>query len=1138
MAEDSHPNALPRQSGRVQLLLSASKQVWGAGGRLIAHLALFSLILIASVRAFLFGSGLVIYQNWSWPISDGHVVPALGVFNPSLWGNTGPDAAGFTRVASDWPPFMIAYVSHSTRLLEVGVFVWEYALTYAVAFVAAMLFLRLFFPDVGGASKEYVRAGFILLFFINPAALQWESGALFSFQVGAPLLCVVLLATQLWIKDGSARLACVAGLALGLSATLDPRLAVWGAFGVLVLVLLGLLTRRQWRATFRNTVWLGLAAAPGLLATYYAYAWADTLSGPPVGPLSLASLNYFSSNSGGLQVLELMGYYITGVYYAPPSVYGYQSQLGSLATLGHPGYAVVTPDLVFGIWSVTLVALPVLVFASLLFRRYLDRTLPLAAVLLASLTSAAGTKPGGYPTAVLEVTIARVHLGGFQSVWQTVVGVPIYIQVLSEAICIPLALVSSISLIRRVRNSLESPRRIWHANVLGTTLLIARLHPTPRRGADRAVAVTAIVIAGMLGFGGWQFFTGSFYPGGLSPGVSPNEVPDVGALQPGQVPGADVAIYNYIQARGVLPGAVFWPGANSFSYPWNPKWSPSIGENAPTAVQFPVGLRTLMVDNLPIDIAALLTEYGVRFLVIDNMSSAAMEYNFGVQTAAQVNRLLSAAAGMEELLSYPGTAWLYENIENQGIVTLHSQLVYPLIPPEGYGEVLGAIQSAGWSVSLAKHDEGTLPTLGYGSTNSTGPAPSLAVVSAANLSSQGYSMSIEGFSSSASSGGPLVLRGTGEARLPSPNGNWTASVWSYGGQPINLVGLPNGTLSMAENGSPSSISINFRSSLVNGFTNGIRVNPNSIIEFRVAATVSSNSTLSSAYLNVVASNSSAINIAQFNSPRFPLSTQPRQIVSTGSLPYGSAYWTLRLFLGESGQVLVRNVSLQWTQLLETPAAFGGVGLQLNGTSLAFIPTTVGGGGVEVDSQVMGNGTISLIAGSTNTAKRFTSGGFEWVDLASLSPDAPVHVYINGSVTFAGAVVSAIPRDQTPPASLRAVEATGYAIAGVVTSESGGYLQLNYPYVSDWQLYLNGSRSVSPTPDGTGSVVFQLPVGTFSFRLELRNVGFNPIIISALGSYFVIGLLLLSPWGRSLLPRRQGADTFRRTTKSILQRDRR
>lgn len=1067
------------------------------------HVASFFSIVLVGLYRFLFSPGVVDFQNWLWPLSSTHLLPVSAAYNPYIWSNSSLDPAGYTRVLTNWPVFLSTPLLPNVAILERVYVVYAFAVEYILAYIAATLVMRVMGRQLIGARANQFRLLIVLLFFWNPAALQWESGLLVSLFWGAPLLLIIACCSVLSVEGADLRYAAILGLSIGFGATWDPRLALWGMGATVVGFAFAVLGARRIMPVVRAAVTSILASAPGVLISAFAYEWAGGASNRSIRLATYTSLEQLSTNSTLPRTLELTGYYITGIFYSPPSI-EWAGSIGALPVQGHPAALILPNGALTFLWLIGLASLPILAFGSLLFLRARKVTTYFATLALVGIGLASGTNAPFQTVASAEVSIGRLPIGVLSAIWQTTIGVPIYVIVLTEGMYVPLAAISILC----CWDFLSNAKKGAEAYVLES-----RIRELPNFGRLRVSSLLptmgCFLLVGAVLFGSWQFATGDFYPGGYSPGVSPNGVPNIGALQPTIPPAADLTVFNFLEGQAGS-GNVYWPGANSYAYPWNPRWSPNISYNAPLPEARPIGLRALIGQNLTYDVAPLLRAAGIHWVVVDNMSSGANLNAFNLTETGKVVTFLSECSGVNLAMSIPPHVWLFQVGGVNSYASTSSFLVAPSPNSTLVGMEVGALAQSGLDASLAPPGSPQIPLV-YSALGTSFGDSALEVIPPEAAASQSLSGGVVGFLSPLAATASLQATHEGEYQLPGYYSNWSLSVWNLSGSAVNTTMTSGENATVSSEGGPSVISLNYLSSLVNGKRAGIVVSPAGRVYFQVSAGVRSTSQAGvRSYLNVVGSNSSAQNIVQLSSPTVAVGIPWTPLNFSGLLPQGTSYFTLRLFINQLlGSAQIRNLTVRWTELDAAPSTFSGLTLDLSNESVSLM-RGASPGHATFAAFVSGYGQLTLESGNWTHMFPLSQGTMDTIWTPELNTSSPLLATINGSLSYGGLVEvpSAIDlMDQPPVISISQRGPVDFI--GTLTSSSGGYLELHLQFQSDWRLVLSNGQTIGPLRGFFGDLIFEVQQGNYSVTLSIQGYDLLPIMLASSGA--AMAMILIVVW---------------------------
>lgn len=1060
--------------------------------RLAVNITVFVGLVVASTRVYLGSGGFLIFQNWTWPIAYPDAVGVQSTFSPTGWTPTGPDPIGFSRSWISWPVLISSELGLSSPQVELFFICYAFGVAFLLCQLAARLFTRYVGVATGTQGGMFLEVLVIILFFINPAALQWEAGLAFPFLWGAPMLTAAWLCVLLGLRSNDFRFELISGLLTGAAATMDPRLFVWGLLGTTLIVGGVILSRRKSVVIVRYLVILG-SSLPGALYTYFAYEWSGTSLGA-IRSASAQSIAFFSGNSSPSQVFELMGYWWSSITYAPPSILG-AGNLSALSTVGQPPYALADPGLIQVIWLLSLGTLPLLAFLSLLLKGTKTLALPFGGLSLAFLALAMGSQMT-IPNLVYAEALL-FELPGIGSIAQVVFGVPIYVQVATEACYIPLICLSIpcvVNSLTRIDHNGFWSRRISFG---GYNIYVSHSKPVTSKSKKWYTIIVSLALAFFIIFGSWQFFTGSFYPAGYSPGTTDNGIPNVGSFSPEHLPEGDRIAFDILRSS---PGqtSVYWPGAGGFSYPWTGRSSPSVSSTLPRPEVTPNGLPYLIRSHLTQDIGPLLKWYGVTYLVVDNMSSQSLVSLFGLPQFSDVVSVLRDCNSLRVVYMDRNVA-MFELRTGSAPARLINL-------PSAY--LVGADRSALADVALGELGLTSYPVpyviglrlaqIDIPTTNLTLQPSAVTIIDPTLLATEALNPQVIAFDGSVNQSISLVASPGTTTQLPTPYSNWAISSWTTGSRGYANISIDSGT-DLAIQSAPRSnatLSVDYLSALVNGETSGIKIDPSSPTVMRTSveynsARASPQSTLT---INIVSSNASAINVYQNSSSPIPQSQGWHYLNYTTIVPPGASYVTARIFLGGfSGTIYLSNISIETSQPQVNMTSYSGEGLSLSNSTIS-LPVAASDGPSQVAILASGAGTIivsSSLGSEVAVVARDQQGWYRFND-TNLS--FPTTVKIDGAVSIFGMVTMPIwvaSREGTGNVILEQSSATQLTVN--VTSISGSILEWNEPYSPHWLVQTPSLSNLSPRATANGDVLFILPGGEHVIKIRLEGYTLTVVI---------------------------------------------
>jgi hypothetical protein len=661
---DSHSTRTRRLLERAILKLRST--LWSRRWTIIVHSVLLCGLLLSIFRTYLGSDGLLLYRDWVWPLSLAHPNQIVNVYDPGLWSNAGPDPEGYTRAASSWPVVWLSDLGLGSVRVEQAFVIYAFVVAYLLTFTSATVFIK--WARVTGTpfKIEAIRSCFVVVSFANPAALQWLAGMYYTALWSIPILQILFFTPLLAGRLRTMRLPVFSGLALGLGATLDPRIWFWGFVILVPLYVFVIVSQTSRAAIVRQAVITVFLSLPGAILAGFSYLWTGLLSSP-VRANTSSVLATVSSNASFPNVLRLQGYWWSLITYAPPSLSILPGGQSLLPSAGLPAFEILPGEAVTFVWLGTLYLIPIVAFACFFNAGVRRRAVPFVCIAVVGIAVASGTNwPFGF---LASGELAAGNLPAIGPIFQTIFAGPWYAQTVTEAAFVVLIM---LTMIAAVDFRSEFGLRIWRNPPSERSGSAVKLVPPTGVGKRRGALLVVLLVVILL-FSSWQLFTGSLYPAGYSPDVSPNGIPSAGAIQGSTPPAADLTVYNQLSSNASSfnvdwPGPAtmdaqgpFAPGLADYSYLWNGRSSPSLAMNSPKPFANPPGLTYLIAHDDTQPTSALLSEFGVKFVVVDNMTSDALEQAFGVKSIPQILSFFKNCSNLALIGSYPPTTWVFEN---------------------------------------------------------------------------------------------------------------------------------------------------------------------------------------------------------------------------------------------------------------------------------------------------------------------------------------------------------------------------------------------------------------------------------------------------------------------------------------------
>ena len=624
---------------------------------ILVALALSLSLTVLSIREFLFGSGFYEYSDQQWPLV-GTVYPT-GYFSPApLTSNGYLYPLQFSRDFITFPIGLFHALSLNSLDQEKLFFLYSFTLFLLLAYLFAALIVRYslktFRRTLPAWKTELARVLIVLALFTNLyfIYLTVDGGTVTDCLIGIFIGISGLL--LLFEDDFLKALACSVILS-SLGFLLDPA----DAFTVLVVLALAVLfrcvIRRESLRTLFTHVWqLLLASVPtALFLVYFFYpTLGHGVAGGgdyPVRPFSLSGIQGSAYNTTLSNVLRLTGYTWNTFTLAPPSILWYSGAYSQLSGLQAPTTILLLPGAFTPIWLLTLFAPVLIAAASLLIPRLWPLTAPFGAILL---TCIALTQwPWFPPTAAIVSSAASIPLLGpligeaLYFPYFFMLGESVAILVLAGSVIVAL-LAGEIRFTSSISRFLAQPRRLG--------LEPTSPGPIGRRGSSALPRITsrlgkyALVgaIALLLVLPGWQALDGSYFPSrAWAPYVAGNGVSNAGPFEPLNAPTGVEALYNYLYAQ---PGEfnIYWPaeGANTTDFGRTSFFFDEYDSPKPVAAL--PALPYLVSQAETGATLSYLQSQNVEYVVVQNVSSTALEQEYGLSSFSGIVSLFDSVPGL------------------------------------------------------------------------------------------------------------------------------------------------------------------------------------------------------------------------------------------------------------------------------------------------------------------------------------------------------------------------------------------------------------------------------------------------------------------------------------------------------------
>jgi len=1053
---------------------------WVSGNRKITirvlGRGLFGVVLaLLMLKDYIFGNGLYIYRDRSWPLST--AIFPQAVFSPNAIANATPDPFGFSRIFLTWPILIMNHFSSDTIITEKLFIIYLLSTFLILAFALAEICLKLI-DKVSRRRLSFWRGEFfslslVLLVFANFWSIQQLSGLYFTYVIEFLLLLIGLALVLHW--GASYRSILVAGGLLSLSVFLDPNLFMHELVALTVTVLaisfLKSFSKRTCLVALSKIAVLVLVCLPALLTMLYILQQTTGTQIRPPGLYHITTRNLSLPNT-----VRLLGYYWSLIAYAPPSILTQSSSLSSLGTIGSPPYMVFPNDWITLLWFGTTWSLPVFSFSTLLLRRFRGITVPSCC---AGVVGILLTQPSLFPFPYdLVSALAKTPVIGGALVTQYALPDHVLIIVaaayfLMTAAGLHFLLSIEFDKIRRFHLPLGlSPRSSRYA----------------RRGAHFLIVVVTL---SLLIYPSWQLFSGSFFPAGYTDGLPGNGIPSLGTFSPSVPPKQMFETYQWLMSQ---PDGfnIYWPGAEGSTYPWSEKATPSIAWIDPPrpsylttttpSLIFPVGLKYLIANASSYDLPDYLRALNIRYLVLQPSSEPAMVASWGVGNMTTVRDKLNDAAGITLAIQF-GDISVYEVHGLWGETYSPDVVASFLLGDETYTLTYGILGSLGALSAIVPRGSPTRVCFDLSGCE-------ISIYSTESVASEIPPDLV--FNSPTGSGGSttIVLAANSNVQVPSPWVPWTFTNWGSGNSTISI------TDNMTHWNFPTTLttlSLSYNGTVTNLSPGGLTVPSGQLAMVRVGFWYRTNEAPKVALRVIIPTlDNNQKFVTDLASPQFAPSDDWKYATFNGTLPFGTKFFTPRIEATASGASIdIGNIQFEVRFLNNYPnSPFSTLIGVPNKT-----PLNIGDTGGSIYIQYSGDGFVTF--GDANETLT-PSPSLSWLAETNWHGGS---IQVDGNVSIATMVVANSP---IPVRGLLGQEATPNNAAN-----PGGPIVFAREFAPGYSL-TDSSGAYPPIPTLDGMNLFQ-NVRPGGYDIEFSSL-FPMVIAYMLTLVFVIVLFLASASG--------------------------
>lgn len=678
------------------------------------------LILLVSLRIYLFSGGYYEYSDQRWPLIAA-IYPS-GDFSPTVINQGWINIFQFTRDVISWPYLVFNSVIPGQSGVEKAFIVYGFLLVIISSFIASEFVVRLCervyrFSVESMVMREGTKVCIVLLIFTNPWVSQvivdggaWTDSIVF---MGFLIVLVRFITSPL-----SLRWVLVCAGITSVSLLLDP---VWYPLMIIsigAIVVFQTLIGNAGRKYFVSFVWYIAGTLPALI---YIESAINLVGAPSSGSLSGAIFRGIATNSSAwsfqnmsvLTALLTIGYPWSTYTFASPNIMSHASSVASVSSLGSPTLILLPPGILSNLWITSLFALPIASYISLLLLPREKVTVALALVALLALTL------GFYPlfppaVAVLESLANLPYVGNSIS---QVFSLPSRFFFIADAAYILLASLTFFGLLFSRQQGANSFRPTHRPSVYEILLSgkpsqqqISRTRTFVRRlsavGRFILGPIVAIVLVVAVVFAGWQSLNGDYFPSRFESFGSGNGVPDSAPYR-GQSPGPGVQeVYDYVY-RYSNGSDLYWPSGGAYTNDYLDGVAFFDANDAPAPEIMPAALPSLISQQDLGLIAPYLASLSLKFIVIQELPGQILQSEFGVSNFSELERTMDSVPGLTKTVAFPNLA-LYTVKETSG----EFRPVDAVIPSSGLGldyvYAVAGLDSAGLPTTAVSSENGQL----------------------------------------------------------------------------------------------------------------------------------------------------------------------------------------------------------------------------------------------------------------------------------------------------------------------------------------------------------------------------------------------------------------------------------------------
>lgn len=677
---------------------------------------------LISILDLLTKPGLYAYSDQHFPLST--TLPPFYIIS------TSPTySLQFDRLIITWPYYLISLFTDSMKVREFGFIYYTFILYSSLCFVFSSQIVKYFSEKFHLLSPLMKNAGVLVIYLLaytNLSALNLNAdGGTWADSI---ILILISISIVLMINErGNFRTYFVIGSFIVLSVLLDPDYLPMFLLTVITISLVQTFVYKDIKI-----IAMGLASSlTSAISVIYLYAQAIVTS-----PLSNTGFNaigyraytpvnvsFFSRNINFFNVFLLIGHSWSTIVYAPPSILLYRN-IYDIASILNPAQVLMPSGIVFYLWIISLVSIPVVSLSSLLFKSTRSKALPIFILFiityiiveewnfrfpyyfLRDLTyvpifgEAIGTTltlPGHFINLMAYLYLPLFSLGFLNILY---FAGRVHIQIDDGDVGTEKSQENGNKVKnKKIKHKNFHPKR--HIPGEGFKLIMIDFRKKERRRTFRTFLVLFIILALIL-IAGWQGF--AYYPMRSYPGsyLVGNGVESKTIFSPTEVNSSIIAAYDLVTSDYYQGYNTVWiggPDINDFT------WAPP-----PLSVSLN-NMSYIFENNLTSDLIPYLAAHSVKYVVVSGQDIAASSPNpfiaYGIRNYDQCVEFLRLSS-MNEIFSENNVS-VFQTPSVVG-PTYESQM---LLKPIGFGASSSALyelfNTLGINVSTSQ--SGTQATL-------------------------------------------------------------------------------------------------------------------------------------------------------------------------------------------------------------------------------------------------------------------------------------------------------------------------------------------------------------------------------------------------------------------------------------------